>query len=62
MQNLSQLVSAVNCCQEKWCLLSVEKWNNYKFDLMSGIGHCDAVFLISILHMIFTETDGQVNQ
>ena len=54
MQNLSQLVSAMGCPQEK-CLLSMEKITN----LMSGIKHCDVVFLMSLLHMTFRETDAQ---
>ena len=31
-RNLSQLVSAMGCLQEKWLLLPLEKWN-FKFDV-----------------------------
>ena len=54
MQNLSQLVSAVGCPQEKHVCF---QWRNKVTNLMPGVRHCDVVFLMSLLHMTFRETD-----
>ena len=54
-QNLSQLVSAVGCPRRNVCF----QWRNKITNFMSGITHCDVVFLMSPLHMTVRETDAQ---
>ena len=44
MQNLSQLVSAVGCPQEKHVCF---QWRNKVTNLMPGVRHCDVVFDVS---------------
>ena len=37
----------------------VFQWRNEITNLMSGITHCDVMFLMSLFHMTFRETDAQ---